>query len=104
MQMMILDRSRQLGIDNNTVTLEQLIQKIDEEVGEVVDAYYYSSLTELQSELFDTIQVCVGMLDKLDKEGLSLRTGLNKHHKKLVYRGWTSKKMINFTINDWEGK
>lgn len=96
--------SDKLGIDNNTATLDQFIAKFIEEYSEVRCAFLNGDMNNMQEELFDTIQVCIGMLDKLDKEGLSLRNGLNKHHKKLVSRGWTSKKMINFTINDWEGK
>ena len=104
MRMMILDRSRKLGIDNDKATYSDYILKFIEEAYEVVNAYDFGDMVNLQEELFDTIQICIGMLDRLDKDGLSLITGLNKHHKKLVSRGWESKKMINFTINDWEGK
>ena len=102
MQMMVLDRSRQLEIDNNELDIRTMLDKLYEESLEVQTALDNRDFLNLQEELFDTIQVCIGILDKLDREGLSLRTGLNKHHKKLVSRGWTSKKMINFTINDWE--
>lgn len=103
MQMMVLDRSRQLGIDNNKATLNDFMNKLAEEIEEVRWGLILEDMDNLQEELFDTIQVCIGMLNKLDKEGLSIRNGLNKHHKKLVARGWTSRKMINFTVNDWEG-
>jgi len=101
MQMMVLDRSKQLEIDNSIANWDCFMEKFGEEGCEVYRAIENKDMVNLQEELFDVIQVCIGMLDKLDREGLSFRNGLNKHHKKLVSRGWTSKKMINFTINDW---
>lgn len=68
---------------------------------------------EAAGEILDTIQVCMGGLNKLEEEGLNLQREYKEHTKKIINRGWNikyfyelikrelkSKKKLKFTIKD----
>ena len=45
-------------------------------------------------ETFDTIEVCIGILDKLESEGIDIEKAAWQHYRKLESRGWKFKKVI----------
>ncbi|EJO5349415.1 hypothetical protein NRP93_003593 [Clostridium botulinum] len=100
MQLNILEYSTKLGIDNRKLTLEDLIEKLQEEVTELREAVKNKNNIEHKSEeAWDCLQLSVEILDKLEEQdNVNLKTSLNKHHKKLKERGWKAKKIIVFQI------
>lgn len=68
--------------------------KLEEESKECLDKInllinnYGMDKREIASEALDVIQVCIGILDKLDNEGVNVRLEVAKHLVKLSNRGW----------------
>ncbi|WP_243185794.1 hypothetical protein [Clostridium botulinum] len=62
-----------------------------------------NNIHHVAEEAWDSLQMCVEVLDKLESEhNVNLKTSLNKHHKKIKKRGWKAKKMIIFQVfNDY---
>jgi NTP pyrophosphatase (non-canonical NTP hydrolase) len=85
--------------------------KFKEEVAEVADeidnlrrkAWTVKEKIEysenLASEVFDVIQMCVGMLDKLSTD-IDIEKANKKHFFKLKGRGWKFKKILLVKVND----
>ncbi|NEZ47619.1 hypothetical protein FDF74_10495 [Clostridium niameyense] len=104
MQLMILKNSSKLGINNELLTLENLIDKLQEEVKELKDAAEdKNNIDHIAEEAWDSLQMCIEVLDKLEsKHNINLKITLNKHHKKIKEREWKAKKMIVFQVfNDY---
>ncbi|MBN3352672.1 hypothetical protein CF087_18770 [Clostridium botulinum] len=104
MQLMILEYSTKLGIDNRKLTLENFVDKLQEEVTELKEAVEDKNNTNhIAEEAWDCLQMCVEILDKLEsKHNVNLKASLNKHHKKIKERGWKAKKMVIFQVfNDY---
>jgi len=77
--------------------------KLLEEVKEVIeelDRKPHSAKEKLKydlaavSEVFDVIEVCIGILDKLENEGIDIEKAAWQHYRKLESRGRKSKGMI----------
>lgn len=46
----------------------------------------------------DVIQVCIGILDKLEQEGLDINKMVDKHNTKLLERGWEYENVIHINV------
>ena len=97
----VLKKSNKLGIDNTKLGLSGILEKLNEEKAEVIQASanYYSNrslhnLKEIIREVYDLIQVCILLLfyckkEAVKKHELTLLNDINIEHKdKLVNRGW----------------
>ncbi|MGF7059266.1 hypothetical protein [Brassicibacter mesophilus] len=83
---------------------EEHMDKVEEESLELYDAIealsYYENITEKQllhiaEEALDNIEVCIGILDKLEKIDKRIVKKANANHiKKLLERGWKFKKLL----------
>ena len=74
-----------------------------EEASEALDLYKVTgdalNRDSLAGEVLDVIQVCIGILDKLEKEGVDIERALVKHGMKLSNRQiWNIKKMIKIEV------
>ncbi|MBO0575130.1 nucleotide pyrophosphohydrolase [Clostridium botulinum] len=91
MHLMILDKNE---------TLKQEREKLLEESIELMNAITSYDIENTIEEVMDVIQVCIGMLDTLEKEeNIDLEKELNRHNKKLLKRKWKSKGKIVLKIN-----
>ncbi|AUM91536.1 MazG nucleotide pyrophosphohydrolase domain-containing protein [Clostridium botulinum] len=91
MHLMILDKNE---------TLKQEREKLLEESLELMNAITSYDIENTIEETLDVMQVCIGILDTLQKEeNIDLEKELNKHNSKLLGRGWKSKGKINIKIN-----
>ena len=77
--MHILKENKTLGIDNTTVSFEEILIKLREEYREVIEAAKtydtdrsLSSLKELIRETFDLIQMCILILWRCHRKALDL--------------------------------
>lgn len=75
--------------------------KLEEEYTECQQALlmHYTQKTqetraEAAGEVLDVIQVCIGILDKLESEGLNLEEASFEHLKKLINKRWRFKKIL----------
>ncbi|KZL88670.1 MazG nucleotide pyrophosphohydrolase domain-containing protein [Clostridium magnum] len=73
-------------IDNTKVTWEYWKKKLKEEVEELIEAIDLNDKTKIMEEVLDVIQVGVGMVYKLFKEGMIIEQGIHRHNKKLTNR------------------
>lgn len=74
-------------------------KKVDEESLELVEAIGEGDLEHIAEEALDTIQVCIGILDKLYHQGIDIQQAVDKHNRKLVGRGWAHKAVVKIQIN-----
>lgn len=73
--------------------------KIDEESTELIEAIKEGDSQHVAEETLDTIQVCIGILDKLYQNGINIQEEVYKHNKKLVDRGWKHKAVVKAQVN-----
>lgn len=91
MHLMILDKNE---------TLKQEREKLLEESLELMNAITSYDIENTIEETLDVMQVCIGILDTLEKEeNIDLEKELNRHNRKLLGRGWKNKGKINIKIN-----
>ncbi|AJA48864.1 hypothetical protein CPAST_c27970 [Clostridium pasteurianum DSM 525 = ATCC 6013] len=97
MKFPILSKNSSLNIDNDNYTLEQLSEKLEIEQKELNKAIMEDrNKGVIAEELFDTIQTCIGMLNKLSEDGIDMRYLALKHEKKLIKLGWRWRGYIEF--------
>lgn len=89
--------------DENYNIMQGLLQGETNEVKKAITQYYITgspkSRDELAGEVLDVVQICIGILDKLEKEGLDIENATLEHLKKLVSRQiWVIDKMIKIEI------
>lgn len=98
--MHVLDRSNKLGIDNNRLTMQDLIKKLEEETSEVRDACENkNSIIEVARETLDVIQMCIAILDKAHGKGVDLLKINIEHKDKIISeREWIPKTGIEINI------
>ncbi|ABR48554.1 hypothetical protein Amet_2400 [Alkaliphilus metalliredigens QYMF] len=74
--------------------------KLHEEHDELQQAIFgvKDNIGHVAAEALDTIQVCIGILDKVEEEvpGMVKKEIFN-HNRKLLERGWKVKKVIQIT-------
>ncbi|MCX7903257.1 MAG: hypothetical protein N2486_01990 [Caloramator sp.] len=87
--------------DDNVSILNKLNEEVDELSNELFKSIMdnVNNKEEMAAEALDVIQVCVGLLDKLEQEGLNIRKAMEKHNLKLLNRGWQYKKVIRIDID-----
>lgn len=76
-------------------------EKLLEEVGELheeVGINTYVNKEKAISEALDVIQVCIGLIDKLEPNNAGIEKAVNAHFEKLKGRGWKFKKLIELRI------
>lgn len=82
--------------DNETYF--NLFNKLVEEVIEVREEMIAYKKENLVSETLDVIQVCIGILDKLEQDGIKIKKEIEKHNLKLLQRGWRYKKVLHIDV------
>ncbi|HDK7158949.1 TPA: nucleotide pyrophosphohydrolase [Clostridium botulinum] len=83
MHLMILDKNE---------TLKQEREKLLEESLELMNAITSYDIENTIEETLDVMQVCVGILDTIEKqENIDLNKEINRHNRKLLKRGWKTK-------------
>lgn len=85
-------------IDTYKLTWEDWKNKLNEEVDELVEALHSKNKIAIMEEVLDVIQVCVGIIAKLFKEGMVIEQGIYKHNKKLVNRGCEAGAEVKFSV------
>lgn len=74
--------------------------KLIEEAEELAEGIENGDKANIAEEAFDTIQVCIGILDKLRIEGIDIRTECLRHEKKLINRGWKHKGILEIEVRN----
>jgi len=92
---MILSHNDKLNQDNNLWNWQDIVKKHKEEAAELVEAIRKEDKYQIAEEVLDEIQVCIGILDKLENEGIDIEQIFLKHNKKLVNREWKGKGVVN---------
>lgn len=79
--------------------------KLEEEVDELKEAITNyvvygkpNNAEEVCEETFDVIQVCIGILDSLEKCGTNIDEASMNHLLKLISRHWDIKKMMKVEV------
>lgn len=91
-------------VDNTKVTWDYWNKKLVEEVKELIEAIDLKDKVKIMEETLDIIQVCIGMMAKLYKEGLTIENGIRRHNKKLSNRGCDVAAEIRFSVVRKNGK
>lgn len=91
MKIPVLDKD-----DSWEYTQEKLIEEYIELQNAINDLRKRDGTIEhVAEETFDVIQICVGILDKLESKHPGIATKENKKHlKKLINRGWNIKNLL----------
>ena len=69
---------------HNKISIDELYNKLDEEVKEVASAILLNDIENLTEELLDVMQVIKGIAHKYN---IDLDANIEKHNKKLLNRG-----------------
>ncbi|MFT8313781.1 MAG: hypothetical protein ABF633_05930 [Clostridium sp.] len=105
MKFPILSKNSYLDVDNDKYTLEELSKKLEIEQKELDNAIKGGmNKGYIAEELFDTMQMCLGMLNKLSEEGIDMRRVALRHEKKLIKLGWRWKGYVEFNTMVMEQK
>lgn len=72
----------------------KIIKKLAEEIIELVIAIIKRDKKNIAEEALDVIQVAIGVLDKLEEEGMNIESVTFRHLGKLINRGWKFKKVL----------
>lgn len=87
-----------LVLKKDNETYFNLFNKLVEEVIEVREEMIAYKKENLVSETLDVIQVCIGILDKLEQDGIKIKKEIEKHNLKLLQRGWIYKKVLHIDV------
>lgn len=83
-------------------SLEKEADKMQEECEELIRAIELKDKDNTLEEIWDVIQVAVGMLYTLQEtENANIKISLQKHLKKLVDRGWKDKGEVLIQVIKW---
>lgn len=74
-------------VELSKLTWDDWGKKLNEEVLELQEALHLKNKAAIIEEVLDVSQVCIGILAKLFKEGMSINNGFFEHNKKLDERG-----------------
>ncbi|MFL0196973.1 MazG-like family protein [Clostridium sp. WILCCON 0269] len=86
-------------IDNRTMSWDDWKEKVLEEAGELCKALSSRNKKDIMEDVLDVIQVCIGILVKLFREGMVIEQGIHEHNKKLVDRGCEACAEVNFNAS-----
>ena len=87
MKLMILDKNERWSLHKS---------KVYEECLELVEAINSDDRVCIAEEAFDIIQVALGILDKLQHEGVDIQQAIHTHNKKLINREGSIKQLLRF--------
>ena len=74
-----------------------------EELKEEIELHFRKNINNkenIAAEALDVIQVCIGILDKLEREGINIEKTIAKHNVKLLGRGWEVKKIVHINVKE----
>ncbi|QAT40859.1 MazG nucleotide pyrophosphohydrolase domain-containing protein [Clostridium sp. JN-9] len=74
--------------------------KLCEETCELVKGINEKDLANIAEEALDIIQVCIGILDKLQLNGIDISQVFLRHEKKLIDRGLKPKGVIEIEVRN----
>lgn len=100
MKIPVLERNEKLGLDNTQWTWEEIQEKLSEEYIELQNAIVhlrksYGTIDHIAEETFDVIQICIGILDKVESIYPGMTRKMAKRHlNKLIERGWDMKDIL----------
>ena len=97
MKLMILSHNDESN--KNTETWDDILKIHEEESDELIVAIKAGDKSSIEEETMDQLQVCLGILDKLEREGANLEELFNRHNRKLIKRFWKDKGEIKI---QWE--
>lgn len=86
-------------IDNSKMTWEDWRKKLLDESEELIEALHSKNKKDIMEETLDIIQICIGIIAKLFKEGIIIEQGIYRHNKKLCERGCEASAVIRFNVN-----
>ncbi|GIW49183.1 MAG: hypothetical protein KatS3mg079_659 [Caloramator sp.] len=94
MELLILEKD-----DSYTDMFSKLHEEVEEVSTEIIKHATEKEDTKekIAEETLDVIQVCIGILDKLEKEGIDIAKEIEKHNMKLLRRGWRYKEVVHLT-------
>jgi len=92
MKLMILSHNDK--VNKNTETWNDVLNKHKEESKELIVAIEEGNKSAIEEETMDQLQICFGILDKLEREGTNLEELFNRHNRKMVKRFWRDKGVI----------
>ena len=93
--MMILSHNHEINQDNNKWSFEEIAEKHLEESKELAEALKENNTMHIAEEVFDQLQICIDVLDKLESLGVNIEQMCKRHNKKLVTRKWVDKGVVN---------
>lgn len=96
----ILKKNDELGLDNEKLSFSYIQTKLSEEYDEVVHELASENWYRLGLEVMDLIQVCILILWRLNRRGVSIRSLEREHNEKLEKRGWITESIINVKFED----
>lgn len=94
MKMMILSHNKEINQDNNKWTFEEIAKKHRKESNELAIALLEKDTMHIAEEVFDQLQICIDVLDKLEALGMNIEQMCMRHNKKLVMRKWVDKGVV----------
>ena len=92
MKLMILSHNDESN--KNTETWDDVLKLHEEESNELIEAIKTGNKSLIEEETMDQLQICFGILDKLQEEGTNIGEVFNRHNRKLVKRFWKDKGVI----------
>lgn len=105
MKFPILSKNVVLDLDNDKYSLQELSNHLEKEQKELNSAIKDGmDKGYVAEELFDTIQMCINMLNKLSQDGIDMRRVALRHEKKLIKLGWNWKGYVEFNTMTMEQK
>lgn len=97
-RMMILDKNVEQGQNNSKWSWRDISNKLDEEATELMVALHEQDKAHISEEALDVIQIAIGILDKLEREGVDINQEFLRHEKKLINRHWKPKGEIEIKV------
>ncbi|NOW85569.1 NTP pyrophosphatase (non-canonical NTP hydrolase) [Clostridium beijerinckii] len=97
--MMILSHNKEINQDNNKWSFEEIAEKHLEESNELARALIEKDTMHIAEEVFDQLQICIDVLDKLESLGINIEQMCMRHNKKLVMRRWVDKGFVKI---EWQ--
>lgn len=98
LKMVILDKNELLKLDHSTWNWNEILDKVKEESKELAVAIQEGDKAHIAEETLDNIQINMGVLDKLQQEGVNINQEFQRHEKKLINRKWKIKGIISIKV------
>lgn len=89
MEINVLEKNE--SYSEHTEKLKEEVAELIYEIHKLDKGFKCANIDHAAEETLDVIQVCVGIIDKLELQGLDVPVALKKHNDKLKNRGWKFK-------------